>query len=969
MGLLDDVSSEELVASNSYLEDTEKGLQLIADLQAVSEGENGVVKELQYLDKLIEDDYMSLSSRSDLSNEAEVYQQVLKAKDDIEEMIKFPFLANKNIVGIGGGFSAGKSKFINSILNKSMLPTDTRPTTSIPTYVAQGQETTIFSYNIFGHKTEIDLEAVKAVTHAFYEQYNLSFTRILKNITLQSKHLSYQNIAFLDTPGYTKSNIHQEADNTDKAVAQEHLRAVDYLIWLIDIEKGTVPAQDIEFIKRMEIDQPIFFIFNKADKKIKSDIKDILEVAKQELDKSKIKVAGVSAYSALEEKEYCGEKINDFLLALDKKNKEVDLLNQFKDVFNSYLDYHQQKIKEEKNKLEELNELALFSEAQGKQSFINQIIADGKEKIRNNKQLKKEFETLLQKFEEQVKKILTEVDVKFFDKEFRGQKLLEAIKEDNIRAAKKLINSSGADFKVTDAKGRNCLLWSVIKGQTELVKRLSSEIGNIDDVDKQGRSALLLAAKEGHPQILKYLLELKADYNLRDDQGHNALLVIVTNYNQVIIDLLLTTGIDINHQDETGATALMKAAAKGNKKLVQQLVDAGANLDIQDQKGKTALMKAAAKEQLEILELLIEAGADLNLRDKHRHTVIDLARQGRYSQDVELILEKIAVDRDKKGEELLLAVQHGKLDKAKRLIELEVNLDVEGNSEETALFWAIWEGYVELAVEMIEQGANLDKQNDEGVTPLRWAIAKGETKVAKKLITAGADLDLKTNSGRTALIKAVFEGEQEIALKLIAAGANLDLQYGDNDFTALMVAISEGYSKIARKLIEAGANLDLRTTAGRSALTRALYNNDRRIAKKIITEGANLDYKYHDNKITALMIAINRGQTEVAVEMIRAGAELNVQSTDNQTTALMWAVSENQLQVVKELIKAGANLNLQDQQGQTALCWAMSNREIALELIHAGTDVSLEDNEGYSAINYALGAKDDYLVEEIKKYA
>lgn len=104
-------------------------------------------------------------------------------------------------------------------------------------------------YNVFGHIIDIEKGAVKALTHSFFEKNSLSFAQIIKSIVVHNKNMKFKNIVLLDTPGYTKSERFKRENNTDESVARKHLKEADYLIWLVDIASGTIPATDIELLE------------------------------------------------------------------------------------------------------------------------------------------------------------------------------------------------------------------------------------------------------------------------------------------------------------------------------------------------------------------------------------------------------------------------------------------------------------------------------------------------------------------------------------------------------------------------------------------------------------------------------------------------------------------------------------------------------------------------------------------------
>lgn len=417
MGFMDDINNEEFVEENVYIENANKGLELISKLQSVNEDVDDIEKKFNHLEKLLEEDYLELVNKSSYPEEAKTYRKLVRAQKKIEEMIKFSFLANKHIVAVGGGFSSGKSKFINSLVGKETLPTDTKPTTSIPTFLAKGKEDRIYPYNIFGNKTEIDQEALQAITHAFHEKYKLSFTRILKSVNLQFEGMPYENIIFLDTPGYTKSDYQKQADNTDKAVAKKHLQVADYLIWVVDINQGTIPKEDLDFINDLKLDKDILIILNKADTKIKKEIQDIIKVTKANLKRAGINTVGVTAYSSLEKKIYFKDELNSFLNKIEKDKKKADMLNTYNNAFDNYINYHEKTIENERNKLSNFNKFYLLSsESEDNMLFIDDLITESKKKIKREKNILKNIKELKKDYIDQVKNILEDMDIDYIIK-------------------------------------------------------------------------------------------------------------------------------------------------------------------------------------------------------------------------------------------------------------------------------------------------------------------------------------------------------------------------------------------------------------------------------------------------------------------------------------------------------------------------------------------------------------------------
>jgi hypothetical protein len=50
------------------------------------------------------------------------------------------------------------------------------------------------------------MEAAQALTHAFFKEYQLGFSRFINNLVINVPNFSYENVAVLDTPGYSKAD-------------------------------------------------------------------------------------------------------------------------------------------------------------------------------------------------------------------------------------------------------------------------------------------------------------------------------------------------------------------------------------------------------------------------------------------------------------------------------------------------------------------------------------------------------------------------------------------------------------------------------------------------------------------------------------------------------------------------------------------------------------------------------------------
>ena len=331
MGIWDELGHEEnlIETDNIYLKDPDKGFELLAQLLPRDQSQQEKGKVMEELNELMDHQLFESSEETILNNELSHYKRLQVLRSKLYEQNKLRLLQGKSVVGIGGKFSAGKSKFINAVIRARILPEDQTPTTSIATYLAYGDQEEIRAYTDQDQDILLDREAAKALTHAFHEKYGLGFSKFVSNLVVHVPTFPYQEIVLLDTPGYSKFDQGIKKSISDAEKAFQQLKTVDHLIWLVDIENGVIQHQDIEFINALNLKNPVLVVFNKADKKTKADLEDIITTSKEMLKDTEIKVYDVIGYSALNEKEYTGgDRLEAYLQEINGQEKAKETLEQ-----------------------------------------------------------------------------------------------------------------------------------------------------------------------------------------------------------------------------------------------------------------------------------------------------------------------------------------------------------------------------------------------------------------------------------------------------------------------------------------------------------------------------------------------------------------------------------------------------------------------------------------------------------------
>lgn len=261
---------------------------------------------IPYRDKYskLEEDYSKVNTR-----EAE-NEFVDGSISDLIENCELPysvmpiFLAHSNFsdainVAVGGGYSSGKSSFLNNITGiGAVLPTGIEPVSVINTYLFFSDKVTklmVSGKNCKGHVVKLNREVLDCIQHSSKSKVYVSsvLDELYINIPVSKEREYLKGLVFIDTPGYNNSdNANKENGKTDSDTASDAWKNSDALFWCIDAEAGTISQRDIEDLDKQIGDKdnyPFVIVFNKIDKKPNDEIVKILKSA-EKVCKSKLKI-------------------------------------------------------------------------------------------------------------------------------------------------------------------------------------------------------------------------------------------------------------------------------------------------------------------------------------------------------------------------------------------------------------------------------------------------------------------------------------------------------------------------------------------------------------------------------------------------------------------------------------------------------------------------------------------------------
>lgn len=303
----------------------------------------------------------------------ELYTNFKLEYEKFRDFILYDKLIGKNIIALGGGFSSGKSSFLNALMNKQVLPADIDPSTSVPTYIVCGEKHEVLGINVFDTKVQMNPKDIRKIAHGFGELEDdddkvtdsVTLGHVLKSIFFSTPLHKYDNIAFLDTPGYSKPDSERYSIKTDEQIARGQLNSSNYILWFVQADAGTITEEDIKFIKTLREDIPKLIIVNKADKKDILDLKDIIVKIRSTLDLKGIKYLDVFAFTSkidqIEDDELRKfikedtEKIRNQIYTWNTHVYESNFARNFKLIFVKCKDFYVDEIDEESRRLTRLN--------------------------------------------------------------------------------------------------------------------------------------------------------------------------------------------------------------------------------------------------------------------------------------------------------------------------------------------------------------------------------------------------------------------------------------------------------------------------------------------------------------------------------------------------------------------------------------------------------------------------------------
>lgn len=258
---------------------------------------------------LMDNDFKEFCDKESGINNVAPYQKLRHLLNEMQLFANLPALHSRTIGVIGGGFSSGKSAFLNSLLDKSTnvkLAEGILPVTAIPSYVLHDANVGIRGVNHAGAMFDIEPETYREISHEFLKYFPY-LRDIVPYITISAPMptTGFESLCFVDTPGYNPAVA--GTTGHDLETARTYIKDASFLIWMVGVDaNGTIPQSDLDFLTGLGFGQskekPLYVVVSKADLKPLSDIEVIIEAFAECLEDNNLHYAGISAYSARQRK-------------------------------------------------------------------------------------------------------------------------------------------------------------------------------------------------------------------------------------------------------------------------------------------------------------------------------------------------------------------------------------------------------------------------------------------------------------------------------------------------------------------------------------------------------------------------------------------------------------------------------------------------------------------------------------------
>ena len=307
-----------------------------------------------------------------------------------------------------------------------------------------------------------------------------------------------------------------------------------------------------------------------------------------------------------------------------------------------------------------------------------------------------------------------------------------------------------------DSKGRTVLHHYVLRGDLEMLFRLSQYYSPEEDHDLTGTTLLMCAAKQpSSMHIVRHLLDkLHVSPDKLDAKGRGAIFYAVEANNLPCMTLLLDH-LDSVDSDKDGLSLLMVAIASSDHNVVQELLQSKCGKDLinrRDKRGRNEVHYGAVHGYTPVVEVLQHYGSDIDITDDHGVTPVMCACDNGHFQILQTLLRKGA-DIDKVDSSGRNAVHHcfgvnPSLNCVKVLVKFDADINHQDQDAVSPLMLACQtcaKSFISIIRFLVDYGADPISQDSQGRDSFDYCPFDSEYVKASMRNSSGTYTPLLTN--------------------------------------------------------------------------------------------------------------------------------------------------------------------------------------------------------------------------------
>lgn len=571
-------------------------------------------------------------------------------------------------IAVAGGYSAGKSTFMNMLIgNKDYLPTDMNPTSLVNTFLNFSQKIKspiVRGENIKDNLVLLDEDVLASIRHD--TQNANAIANVLKRLIIDVPAQPYvDGITFIDTPGYDNStNVNQENGTTDRETATNAFKNANVIFWCANIGKQ-VTKEDLQFIRNNGGDKkPVVILLSRMNSKPQAEIPVIVKNCYETASRQLHNIIDVIAF----DRDASLNKIHSFkgnslsqVFQIIKKKYSLSIFEWSKFEITTLFDDEYTKSCEEQNKLEkEYNDVLMDLNREQKKKIENkdlnreniqslkEIIIDGYDNIltaaNNLKKLSNDAVLDLSIINEGLsifKFGSSLAKLKFFDKLKRHRdNLANAVDYSSYTAEYRnevyqYFESLASQLEQTKLNN-NIEFFEDFK--EEIVKAIDTEKKRQELINKY-KPMIVTALDHIDEQCQKKRRRHYNDLAKIDSSNENDIFAAISGHNMNRFIECFHTGVVLSLCNSLGYNVLTWIAFSGTSEMIDFLVrhkdwKQGIDLDIVDKRGMNILETAVIAHNKMAYRLLLKALPSMKMTSSREQQLFEINDFNKWIQAV-----------------------------------------------------------------------------------------------------------------------------------------------------------------------------------------------------------------------------------------------------------------------------------------------------------------------------------------------